>query len=53
MEGSRMLNKLIHLIAGNLVILTAGKVTSENLDTLSRLIPSTEFHGRKIVGDLK
>jgi copper homeostasis protein len=53
LEGSRMLNKLIHLTAGSLVILTAGKVTSENLDTLSRLIPSTEFHGRKIVGDLK
>jgi copper homeostasis protein len=53
LEGSRMLNKLIHLTAGSLVILTAGKVTSENLDALSRLIPSTEFHGRKIVGDLK
>jgi copper homeostasis protein len=53
MEGSRMLNKLIQLTAGTLVILTAGKVTAENLDTLGRLIPSTEFHGRKIVGDLK
>jgi copper homeostasis protein len=53
MEGSRMLNKLIHLTDGKLVILTAGKVTAENLDALSRLIPSTEFHGRKIVGDLK
>jgi copper homeostasis protein len=53
MEGSRMLNKLIHLTAGRLVILTAGKVTAENLDAISRLIPSTEFHGRKIVGDLK
>jgi copper homeostasis protein len=53
LDGSRMLNKLIHLTAGSLVILTAGKVTSENLDMLSRLIPSTEFHGRKIVGDLK
>jgi copper homeostasis protein len=53
LEGSRMLNKLIYLTAGSLVILTAGKVTSENLNALSRLIPSTEFHGRKIVGDLK
>ena len=53
LEGSLMLNKLIQLTAGSLVILTAGKVTSENLDTLSRLIPSAEFHGRKIVGDLK
>ena len=53
MEGSRMLNTLIHLTTGSLVILTAGKVTSENLEALSRLIPSTEFHGRKIVGDLK
>jgi copper homeostasis protein len=53
LEGSLTLNKLIQLTAGKLVILTAGKVTSDNLETLSRLIPSTEFHGRKIVGDLK
>jgi copper homeostasis protein len=53
LEGNRMLNKLIHLTTGSLVIVTAGKVTSQNLDTLRRLIPSTEFHGRKIVGDLK
>jgi copper homeostasis protein len=53
LEGSHMLNKLIQLSAGSLVILTAGKVTAENLDALSRLIPCTEFHGRKIVGDLK
>jgi copper homeostasis protein len=53
LEGSRMLNKLIYLTSDSLVILTAGKVTSENLEALSNLIPSTEFHGRKIVGDLK
>ena len=53
LEGSLMLNKLIRLTAGSLVMLTAGKVTSENLDMLSRLISSAEFHGRKIVGDLK
>jgi copper homeostasis protein len=53
LEGSGMLNKLISLTAGSLIILTAGKVTSENLDTLSKLIPSREFHGRKIVGNLK
>ncbi len=53
LEGSRMLNRLIRMTAGSLVILTAGKVTSGNLDTVSKLIPSIEFHGRKIVGDLK
>jgi copper homeostasis protein len=53
MEGSKMLNSLIHLTAGKLVILIAGKVTSGNLDELRRLIPATEFHGRKIIGDLK
>jgi copper homeostasis protein len=53
LEGSRMLNKLIVLTSGSLVILTAGKVTSENLDSLSKIIASAEFHGRKIVGDLK
>jgi hypothetical protein len=31
----------------------AGKVSSDNLADLRRLIPAKEFHGRKIVGDLK
>jgi copper homeostasis protein len=53
LEGSAMLKNLIHSTAGSLVIITAGKVTADNLQTLSRLIPSREFHGRKIVGDLK
>jgi copper homeostasis protein len=53
LEGTPMLKKLIQATAGSLVILTAGKVTSDNLESLSRLIPSSEFHGRKIVGDLK
>ena len=41
LEGSAMLKNLIHSTAGSLVIVTAGKVTSNNLETLSRLIPST------------
>jgi copper homeostasis protein len=52
-EGSAMLKNLVHSTAGSLIIVTAGKVTADNLETLSRLIPSPEFHGRKIVGDLK
>ncbi len=53
LEGATVLKRLIRETAGSLVILTAGKVTSDNLVSLSSLIPSTEFHGRKIVGDLK
>jgi copper homeostasis protein len=53
LEGSQMLKELITLTSGSPVILTAGKVTADNLDALSKLIPSSEFHGRKIVGDLK
>ncbi len=53
LEGSVMLKKLILSTTGSLTILTAGKVTSDNLDSLRRIIPSQEFHGRKIVGDLK
>jgi copper homeostasis protein len=53
LEGCAILKNLIHSTAGSLVIVTAGKVTADNLLTLSRLIPSPEFHGRKIVGDLK
>lgn len=53
LEGSPMLNKLIQWAQGSLIILPAGKVSSENLESLSKLIPAREFHGRKIVGDLK
>jgi copper homeostasis protein len=52
LEGAIMLNRLIQITQGKLTILAAGKVSSSNLHTLADLIQTTEFHGRKIVGDL-
>lgn len=49
LEGKEILKKLITQSAGRTSILVAGKVTYQNLEQLSKEIPSTEFHGRKIV----
>jgi len=51
-EGAEVLKKMISISNGNPAILVAGKVTSENLGSLSTLIPAEEFHGKKIVGEL-
>jgi copper homeostasis protein len=52
-EGAEMLKKMIRLASDKLTVLAAGKVTRENLPELARLIPTHEFHGRKIVGELQ
>jgi copper homeostasis protein len=35
-----------------IIILVAGKVTNENVVEISQLIGASEFHGRKIVGEV-
>jgi copper homeostasis protein len=51
-EGSRQLNEMIRRSAGKLKIIAAGKITAENLASLSSCIMTDEFHGRRIVGKL-
>lgn len=51
LEGRIILNKMIE--ATNNKIIVAGKVTSENLDEVKRLIPSLSYHGRRIVNSTK
>ena len=48
-EGVVNINTMA-LAAPELRMVAAGKVTFENLDHLSRLIHTDEFHGKKIVG---
>ncbi len=48
-EGAAVLNRLIEKAAGRIIIVAAGKVTRENLPGLSRIIQTSEFHGKKIV----
>lgn len=51
-EGSNILNELIEKSKNRIKIVVAGKVTDENIDDLSKIINSDEFHGKKIVGNL-
>ena len=48
-EGCETLLKMIEIAGDQLKIIVAGKVTRENFDEVHRLIPSSEYHGRKLV----
>jgi copper homeostasis protein len=49
LEGKENLLKMIESAGPELQIIVAGKVTWENLDTISQIIPNKEYHGRRIV----
>ncbi|MFV0505757.1 MAG: copper homeostasis protein CutC [Bacteroidales bacterium] len=48
-EGTERLKDLVQLAGDKITILVAGRVTKDNLEELSALIPAKEFHGRLIV----
>lgn len=52
LEGRDILNKMIKIADNKIKIVVAGGVTLENYETVKLKIQSTEFHGKKIVGDL-
>lgn len=49
LEGKDVLNDMIKAGENKIIIVVAGKVTKENFATVSNSIPSTEYHGKKIV----
>lgn len=49
LEGKEILKKMIKEAGDEIIIIVAGKVTKENLDKISTLIPTKEYHGKKIV----
>lgn len=49
LEGVPLLNKMIEKANGKIIIVAAGKVTSENIKECSEKIHTDEFHGKKIV----
>ena len=49
LEGKDLINEMIKKSNGRIKIVVAGKVTKENLNELSNLISSDEFHGKLIV----
>lgn len=48
-EGSEMLLEMIKTGETKLKIIVAGKVTWENFDHIRNLIPSSDYHGRRLV----
>ena len=49
LEGQRMLLEMIRIADNQLKIIVAGKVTWENFDVVCSAIPSTDYHGRRLV----
>lgn len=52
LEGAENINKMSKITAGHLKILAAGRITATNLDEISGILKTDEFHGRGIVGPL-
>ena len=48
-EGAELLNKFIKIAQDKIKIIVCGGVTSDNFQQINKLIPSTEYHGKKIV----
>lgn len=49
LEGQEILKEMIKEAGEDIIIIVAGKVTKDNLDEISKLIPTKEYHGKKIV----
>lgn len=48
-EGMEVLKKMIKIAAPEMTVIVAGKVTWENFEEISTNIPSSEYHGRRLV----
>jgi len=48
-EGAETLLKMIEIAGDRMKIIVAGKVTYENFEEIQTLIPSGEYHGRRLV----
>ena len=53
MEGSDTLKEMVTRYKSQLTIIAAGKITEQNIMQAHELIGAQEYHGRKIVGDLR
>lgn len=49
LEGKNILKEMIKEAGEDIIIIVAGKVTKDNLNEISNLIPAKEYHGKKIV----
>ena len=53
MEGSDTIKEMVNRYKGQLTIIAAGKITEQNIIKVHELTGAQEYHGRKIVGDLR
>ncbi len=51
-EGKEVIREMIKTAGNKITILVAGKVLDSNIDEIQELTGGTEFHGRRIVGEL-
>ena len=51
-EGSAVIREMIDAARDRITILVAGKVLDSNVKEIQKLTGATEFHGKKIVGNL-
>lgn len=51
-QGINVLRKMIDMIPENFELISAGKITDDNLDFIHEKINGKFYHGRKIVGEL-
>lgn len=51
-EGSAVIREMIDAAGDRITILVAGKVLDSNVEEIQKLTGATEFHGKKIVGNL-
>ena len=52
MEGLETLKKMLQAAGRSPIIMIAGKVTDKNVEELQQITGASEFHGRRIVGNL-
>jgi len=52
MEGAKVINQMVDQTKEKLIIVAAGRITNENLESIKSKLSTSEFHGRKIVGKL-
>ncbi len=53
MEGRHVIRQMIKIASDKITILVAGKVFDTNVKAVEKITGAKEFHGRRIVGELK
>ena len=53
MEGSDTIKEMVNRYKGQLTIIAAGKIIEQNIIKVHELTGAEEYHGRKIVGNLR